>query len=69
MNQYKYEEKSLLGGWEIEVRKGINHLGNIRKNPSSGKFQYYEGPNNTLNYSFEDHDLNVLKKRIEKLNF
>jgi len=32
MKQYKYEEKSLLGGWKIEVRKGIQHLGNIRKN-------------------------------------
>ena len=65
MNQYKYEEKSLLGGWRIEVRKGIKHLGNIGKNPSSGAFQYYEGPNNTLNYSFENPDLDALKKRIE----
>lgn len=69
MNQYKYEEESLLGGWKIEVRKGIQHLGNIRKNPSSGAFQYYEGPNNTLDYSFENPDLDALKKRIENKNF
>lgn len=62
MTLYKYEEKSLLGGWIIEVKNGIQHIGNIRKNPNSGAFQYYEGPNNTLNYSFENLDLNALKK-------
>ncbi len=65
MEPYKYEEKSLLGGWKIEVKKGAIHIGNIRKNPTSGAFQYYKGPNNVLNYSFEEDDLEVLKKRIE----
>lgn len=69
MGKYKYEEKSLLGGWQIEVKKGIRCIGNIRKNPVSGAFQYYEGPDNILNYSFEENDLEVLKKKIENKNF
>ena len=65
METYKYKEKSLLGGWKIEVRKGVRHLGNIRKNPSNSAFQYYPGPDNILNYSFEETDLEILKKKIE----
>jgi len=60
-----YQEKDLLGGWSIEVRKGIVPIGNIRKNPSNGNFQYFSGPNNQLNYSFEEVDLDILKQRIE----
>jgi len=60
-----YQEKSLLGGWEIEVRKGIVPIGNIRKNPSNGNFQYFSGPSNQLNWSFEEADLDILKQRIE----
>ena len=63
--KFSYEEKSLLGGWQIEVRNGIIHIGNIRKNPSNGAFQYYEGPHNQLNYRFEEKELDVLKKKIE----
>ncbi len=66
MKTYKYEEKSLIGDWRIEVRKGSIHIGNIRKHPISGVFRYYEGPNNFLNYSFEESDLETLKRRIEK---
>ena len=62
---FKYQEKDLLGGWLIEVRKGIIHVGNIRRNPSSGKFQYYLGPSNILTITFEEDDLDVLKQRIE----
>ncbi|GAH64606.1 unnamed protein product [marine sediment metagenome] len=62
---FRYKEKDLLGGWLIEVRKGPAHIGNIRKNPMTGAFQYYSGPNNQLNWSFEDDNLDSLKKRIE----
>ena len=61
----RYQEKDLLGGWLIEVRKGLQHIGNIRKNQLSGKFQYYPGPNNQLNPTFEEINLDVLKHRIE----
>jgi len=64
-NIFKYQEKDLLGGWLIEVRKGIIHIGNIRKGRLSGKFQYYPGPNNILTVAFEEDDLDVLKQRIE----
>jgi hypothetical protein len=63
--KFHYKEKSLLGGWQIEVRNGIVPIGNIRKNPISGAFQYYKGLHNQLNYSFEEKDLDVLKRRIE----
>jgi len=41
-----YHEKDLLGGWVIEVRKGLVHVGNIRRHPFNGEFQYYPGSNN-----------------------
>lgn len=64
-NDIRYQEKDLLGGWLIEVRKGIAHIGNIRKNPLNGNFQYFPGPNNQLNQAFEEVDLDTLKQRIE----
>ncbi|MDD4894665.1 MAG: hypothetical protein PHW54_05055 [Candidatus Omnitrophica bacterium] len=63
--QFSYKEKDLLGGWKIEVINGIVHIGNIRKNPNSGAFQYYHGPNNILNYAYEEMNLDTLKQRIE----
>jgi len=66
--QFSYKEKDLLGGWQIEVRNGIVPIGNIRKNPSNGAFQYYPGPNNILNYSYEEINLDVLKQKIESAN-
>ncbi len=64
-SNFKYKEQDLLGGWKIEVRKGPVHIGNIKKNPTTGAFQYYSGPNNQLNWSFDDDDLDRLKKKIE----
>lgn len=66
-SRFTYKEKDLLGGWKIEVRKGRVHIGNIRRSPSGG-FQYFSGPNNQLNWSFEDSSLDNLKKRIEAGN-
>ena len=63
--EYKYEEKSLLGGWQIEVRKNLIHVGNIRRNPSTGGYQFFKGPYNQLNPSFEEQDLEDLKQIIE----
>lgn len=63
---FQYKEKDLLGGWSIEVKNGSIVLGNIRKNPSSGAFQYFSGRNNILNPSFEENNLDDLKRRIEK---
>lgn len=66
-NKFTYEEKDLLGGWQIEVRKGRVHIGNIRRRPSGG-FQYFSGPQNQLNPSFKEHDLENVKKKIEAGN-
>lgn len=65
MASFKYKEKDLLGGWLIEVRKGLRYIGNIRKNQISGKYQYYSGPSNQLNPSFEEGNLDTLEQRIE----
>lgn len=62
---FNYTEKDLLGGWKIEVRKGPTHIGNIRKNPSTGAFQYFKGLQNQLNPSFEESSLEKIKNRIE----
>jgi len=64
-NKFEYKEKDLLGGWSIEVRKGEIPIGNIRKNPQNGALQYFHGINNILNYTFQENNLDVLKKIIE----
>jgi len=63
--EYTYEEKSLLGGWQIEVRRGSEHIGNIRRNPLNDAYQFFKGPYNELTPSFEEQDLDSLKQRIE----
>ena len=64
-DKINYQVKDLLGGWSIEVRKGIVPIGNIRKNPLNSNFQYFLGPNNQLNQAFEEVDLDILKQKIE----
>lgn len=66
--KYKYEDKSLLGGWRIKVKKGPATVGNIRKNPSSGGYQFFKGPANELSPSFEEQSIDALKLRIEALS-
>ncbi len=65
--KYQYEEKHLLGGWRIAVKKGPIIIGNIRKNPSYGVYQFFEGARNELSPSFEEQSLDDLKSRIEKM--
>nr|WP_287412771.1 hypothetical protein [Pseudodesulfovibrio sp.] len=59
-----FTEKDLLGGWLIEVKKGLAHIGNIRRGGLGG-FQFFEGPNNQLNHSISDTNLDALKKKVE----
>lgn len=64
--EFEFIPKNLLGsGWSMEVRKGVRHIGNIRKNPQSGAFQYFNGIGNILNYDLEEKDLDALKARIK----
>jgi len=62
---FQYTERDLLGGWRIEVRIGRKFIGNIRKNPSTGAFQYFKGQNNILTPFLEEDTLANLKRKIE----
>ena len=62
--KYRYEERSLLGGWRIEVKKGPVTVGNIHKNLSSGGYQFFKGSRNELSPSFEEQSIDALKVRI-----
>ncbi len=70
MSKYEYPAKSLKsssGGWIIEVRKGTSIKGNIRKNPVTGRYQFYRGSRNAIRPSLEESDVETLKQRIEEL--
>lgn len=59
-----YKDKNTLGGgWSLEVLRAGVLVGHIRK---PGLYQYFAGPHNELTPSFEDADLEVLKRRVEK---
>jgi hypothetical protein len=65
MTKFEFREKSLLGGWTIEVWKGpLAHIGNIRRNPALDGYSYFPGPRNELNPSHTDTDLDALKGKI-----
>jgi hypothetical protein len=52
----------------MEVRKGSSCKGNIRRNPYTGRYQFYRGAANVIRHSLEDVDLEALKVRIEELD-
>jgi len=68
VNKYEFIEKPSSGRWWMEVRKGSSCKGNIRKNPFTGRYQFYRGAANVLRLSFEEADLEALKARIEELD-
>ena len=68
MNKYQYVEKPSPGRWWMEVRKGSSCKGNIRKNPFTGRYQFYRGAVNVLRSSFEEADLEALIGRIEEVD-
>ena len=68
MNKYQYVEKPSPGRWWMEVRKGSSCKGNIRKNPFTGRYQFYRGAANALRSSFEEADLEALIGRIEEVD-
>lgn len=69
MSKYEYVDRPPVGGWIVEVRKGRSHKGNIRKNPVTGRFQFYRGSVNAIRPSFEASDLETLKSKIEEMDF
>jgi len=68
MSTYDYVERAPCGGWLMEVRKGQSHKGNIRKNPVTGRYQFYRGSRNATRPMLEDADMEKLKGRIEELD-
>jgi hypothetical protein len=68
MRKYEYIEKPSSLRWWMEVRKGSSCKGNIRRNPYTGRYQFYRGAANVLRQSLEDADLDALKARIEELD-
>ena len=54
MSKYDYVERAPWGGWLMEVRKGQSHKGNIRKNPVTGRYQFYRGSRNATRPMLED---------------
>ena len=68
MSKYEYRQKPSTERWWMEVRKGSSCKGNIRKNPFTGRYQFYRGAANVLRPSLEEADLETLKARIEALD-
>jgi hypothetical protein len=52
----------------MEVRKGLSHKGNIRKNRTTGRYQFFRGSRNAIHPSLEESDIETLKERIEELD-
>lgn len=68
MGKYKYEEKTSSGRWWMEVKKGSSCKGNIRKNPFTGRYQFYRGAANVTRPSIEDANLEALIAEIENMD-
>jgi hypothetical protein len=68
MSKYIYVGRAPWGGWIMEVRKGGAHKGNIRKNPVTGRYQFYRGSLNATRPLLEASDMEALKEKIEELD-
>ncbi len=68
MSKYDYIGKEPLGGWILEVRKGDSIKGNIRKNRTTGRYQFFRGSRNAIRPMLEETDIETLKEQIEKLD-
>jgi hypothetical protein len=66
MNSYWYREyRTLAGNWALEVRRGVVPIGNIRKNESTGKYEFFEGRDTVVVPLYDGVDLNTLRQRIK----
>ena len=66
MSRYEYADSTLTGGWLLQVRDGIRHVGNIRKNRVTGRYQFFRGSKNAIRPMIEESDLETLRQRIEE---
>lgn len=77
MPEIRFVERSLSGGWTVEVRamglrRGRNGgkarpslfvIGHIRRRPSGG-FDYFPDSQNALTAALSDDDLETLKEKV-----
>jgi hypothetical protein len=68
MSKYQYVEKPSDARWWMEVRKASSCKGNIRKNPFTGRYQFYRGAANVTRSSLEEASLEALIAQIEELD-
>jgi len=68
MGKYEYKEKNPSGRWWMEVKKGSSCKGNIRKNPFTGRYQFYRGAVNVTRPSLEEANLEALIAKIENMD-
>jgi hypothetical protein len=66
MSRYKYLERPPTGGWILEIRKDARHVGNVRKNRTTGRYQFFRGSRNAIRPMLEESDLETLKQRLEE---
>lgn len=66
MNSYWYKEyKTSAGDWALEVRRGIVPIGSIRKNESTGRYEFFQGRDIIGAPLYDGIDLNTLRQRIK----
>jgi len=68
MGKYEYIEKTSSARWWMEVKRASSCKGNIRKNPFTGRYQFYRGAANVTRASLEEADLEALIARINELD-
>jgi hypothetical protein len=61
-----FKEQDLLGGWSIAVLVGGVLVGHIRKHGQDGSYVYFTGPDNKMNWSLQDTNLQTLKDRVQE---
>jgi hypothetical protein len=66
MNTYWYREyKTLAGDWALEVKRGVVPIGSIRKNESTGRYEFFRGLDVAVTPLYDGFDLNTLQQRIK----
>ena len=66
MNSYWYKEyKTLAGDWALQVKRGVVPIGNIRKNASTGRYEFFEGRDTVVEPLYEGVNLYTLQQRIK----
>ena len=70
MSKYNYFQQT-LAGWELEVRRGLVHIGTIREGEGAkaGAYQYFKGPHNQQKHSLTADTVEEMKQRVEASDY